>query len=1052
MNLNAVDVDRIRNIALVIYFIYFILFNLNRIKFLIATTMADTAGPQTPSRKLFKAASKTKTPPVRKQHSISVTPRSAEPASAKSSSPSPGLFRKPSGATPKLVRKASSHVQSTPSKPAPEDIIKSTPLAPLSTGTKIFVAKRRKADSVASDTTGNTPIGLIDNDVLTPTDMGASHDDPNAPDLDPETLSKESSMVMTGAAGGLPDHDSTIPGSPGVQQFETATDATRSPSKRATDPLIEDARQVPKQTTGAGDHDVESKNTRRKEENEGEKFTEETSPQDSTSRQHESQQHSTTSSVDERDMPSDLAQYFTNQGNHEMSEFVKALLAPSEDPTSTVISALGLTHESGQAAADKVRDDAEHQPPITETQNQKQSRTATSEAVPETLSNPQDSIHGFPEVSSHPFDELPTNDELIISDPVNSQSQDKTIIPRDADEKSGHGISGFPDVSTNAVEELPNNDDLVVEPTSRAKDTLPKGSNNHTIPLRQPATSTDKTRDTTSGFSDGSSKPIDALPAPHENPTAAAVVGATNTAPANIKVSGATEALPAAAIAPTAPTTAAPATGQATGDKVARDASQTRKLAEVAASPNTTTTDTTTITASAADSRHDNKIGLPDIEGIVKGGDITASDHIGKPLDLSGSISSRPQDLQSEGEDLHQAARRESTTEDKAGVPSSSHYLNDGAIISEATQNPAVLRDQVAPLREDARDTADSLPSKSTKTAPTANGFAQAAMAGAQEDLAAKAPQQPSASDATGHATSNEAAGGIQAQADNMGKPAHINRRIDIPLPRPERPSSSSKSGLHMPEVDNLRSTEGLPNVNDLDDPPEEFLDPSVHSPQQPSANISPIPKIQKVNPIDSQPPPDLARLANGLGGHSIDDVGNIVDNSGKVLGHATGDLPSMIGKKVADNGEVYGDSGELIGYVTENFTGHPPPTASETNKSSASRDTPLPGGLRVDLEGNILDASGNVIGKMHSKPGQPTNALAPYNGKEESAPRNETNGEQGQSDNEKPRAKFDEGGIPADIFLDVKSTPDGIQLTIRIPTIFKQETRQTAEASSSSA
>lgn len=1047
MNLNAVDVDRIRNIALVVYFAYFIILNLNRIRFLIATTMADTAGPQTPSRKLFKAASKTKTPPVRKQHSISTTPRSAEPSSAKSSTPSPGLFRRPSGATPKLVRKASSHVPSTPSKPAPEDIVKSTPLAPLSTGSKIFVAKRRKAESVASDTTGTTPIGLIDNDVLTPTDIGAGND-PNAPYPDPKTLSRESSMVMTGAAGGLPDRDSTLPGSAKVQQPETATDATRSLSKRSADAPDEFAGQVPEQVAGAGDRIAENDKIIRNEEDAEQDVHDTKNPslKGSTGARDEAQRNSTTGSVNERDEASDLARYFTDQGNLEMSEFIKALLAAPEDPTSTAISAPNSAQESGQANADKVCDEAEDPLAISKAQSREESPPTTIKPVSKTLNNTQDSVRGFPEVSSHPLDELPTNDELI-SGLASSELQDQTGTAQAVAEESGDGISEVPDASTNTLQELPNSDELVVESTSRAHDTLPEDGDSHTIPLpAAPVASTDKTRDLAGGFSDGLPDPVDALPAPHDDQAEApAVDGATDTDPANLKNTDATEASPAAAI----PAAAPPAAEQATGGKVARDASQTRKLAEVAAEAPTSTCTTTAAAAPGSD----DKIGLPDIEGIVKGKDINTNDHSGKPLDLSDSIPSHPKDVQPEEEELHQVAGFNSATEDKPGVRNLPNHLSAGATISKATQNPSALPDQGALLKEDARGMADSLPPKSPTAAAT-NGSARAAMAGAQDDLAAKAPQQPSASNTTSHATSNGTPRGIQAKADNMGKPAHINRRIDIPLPRPERPSSSSKSGLNMPEVDNLRSTEGLANVNDLDDPPEEFLDPSVHSPQQPSANISPIPKISKVSPIDSQPPLDLARLANGLVGHSVDDVGNIVDDSGKVLGHATGDLPSMIGKKVAENGEVYGDSGELIGYVTENFTGHPPPAAVETNKSSASKDTPLPGGLRVDLNGNILDASGNIIGKMHSKPAQPNNAVAPYNGKEENAPETETNGEQAQPEGEKPRAKFDEGGIPADIFLDVKSTPDGIQVTIRIPTIFKQETRQTAqtaEASSSS-
>ncbi|KAI1451676.1 hypothetical protein F4805DRAFT_82582 [Annulohypoxylon moriforme] len=273
--------------------------------------------------------------------------------------------------------------------------------------------------------------------------------------------------------------------------------------------------------------------------------------------------------------------------------------------------------------------------------------------------------------------------------------------------------------------------------------------------------------------------------------------------------------------------------------------------------------------------------------------------------------------------------------------------------------------------------------------------------------------------------------------ADNMGHPAHIERRIEIPLPRPEKvvnsPPQPAKpdmkniaSGLYDPN--DLPGTQGLPNIDDLpelpdeaQDPPEEVLDPSVHSP---SSNVSPIPKIPKITPIGTVPPPDLRRLAHGLGGNVIDDVGNIVDVSEKVLGHVTGDLPAMVGRKVADNGEVYGDGGELIGYVLENFTNPPPPT-----------DIPekVLGGLKVDHEGNILDNNGNIIGCFNEKAGE-NGDLAPFIKPSKTG---ESQPDEEPEEEKKPKVNAHTGGSPSDIFLDVKSTTDGIQLTIRIPTTF---------------
>ncbi|KAI1801340.1 hypothetical protein F4811DRAFT_465329 [Daldinia bambusicola] len=269
--------------------------------------------------------------------------------------------------------------------------------------------------------------------------------------------------------------------------------------------------------------------------------------------------------------------------------------------------------------------------------------------------------------------------------------------------------------------------------------------------------------------------------------------------------------------------------------------------------------------------------------------------------------------------------------------------------------------------------------------------------------------------------------------ADNMGQPAHIERRIEIPLPRPEK-VISSPSEPTKPEVNNIASGLGdpdelpdaqdLPSTDDLQDPPEEILDPSVHSP---SSNITPIPKIPKVTPIGMEPPPDLFHLAHGLGGGVVDDVGNIVDASGTVLGHATGDLPAMVGRKVADNGEIYGESGEVIGYVAENFTNPPPPVDIPEN---------VLGGLKVDHNGNILDTNGNIIGRFNEKAGENGN-LAPFMRRSKSG---ESQTNNGKPDEKKPKVNAHTGGSPSDIFLDVKSTTDGIQLTIRIPTTFGRQ------------
>ncbi|KAK6083850.1 hypothetical protein SCUP515_01546 [Seiridium cupressi] len=989
--LDAADIDLICNLALAICLIYFILVNVEYDRILIAN-MADTARPQTPSRKLFKPSSKTRTPPVRKQPALASTPRSAQ-STGKSDSPSPSLFRRSSGTTPKLVRKASSHVSTTPSKPAFEDITTSTPLAPLTS--KLDVSEGSIPEYAASDTTGDTPIGLIDNDVLTPTDTFSRSTDA------PKALSREVSEPPAGAANGSPKPDSTLTGSLN-EDSETVTAASNEVPKQAPEPEA-----GPQQASEQSDSLTDVAPALPSALND---TTKEESP-------------SASSPVDKLSNPTDLANYFLDHGNSEMSEFVKALLSPQEDSASTAVNALNSATSKGKDVSDKVIDLATGQSSTPQLQQQQQQQADISspsdESTPEPADAAQgvaqalqnvanqvsDSIRRVPEVSHNPEEELPTGSRSTSKTPDATQGAQES--PREVAEALqklanhvSHSVSGFPEVSRKPTEELPTSDDLVSSPTSK-----PQGA---TESLQD---ATDGIHDSTvSGFPDVSRNPTTELPNNDE------LVATPTSKPQDVsQVADQTTNKSSEAISGFPDLSRDPVKELPTDDGLIMDPINKVRDATGSVPPSVSETqEEAQATASGIQKNETNgpkdvppgdtvshKIGVPDTEGISQGKDVTG-DGSGKPLDIQDSIPSSAGDTGNEVGNLPTGA-------------------SNGDVVSEATQNPSALKESA----------------QSTPRGP--EGSVRSTMAGAEPDVAAKSPQNPAGSSAANQAPSTP--GGIQARANNMGKPAQVNRRVEIPLPRPEK-ASRPKSNMNMPEVDGLRSTDNLPNVNEIDDPPEEFLDPSVHSPQQPSANISPVPKISGITPITSQPPPELARLANGLGGHSIDDVGNIVDDSGKVLGHATGDLPSMIGKKVANNGEVYGDNGELIGFVTENFTGHPPP---EAPKGNASKETALPGGLKVDMDGNILDSSGNIIGKLNSKPGESSKALAPYNGDSQDGPKTGTQKEEEKPEGEKPRARFEEGGIPADIFLDVKSTPDGIQLTIRIPTIFKQETRQTA-------
>ncbi|KAI0477543.1 hypothetical protein GGR56DRAFT_637778 [Xylariaceae sp. FL0804] len=163
-----------------------------------------------------------------------------------------------------------------------------------------------------------------------------------------------------------------------------------------------------------------------------------------------------------------------------------------------------------------------------------------------------------------------------------------------------------------------------------------------------------------------------------------------------------------------------------------------------------------------------------------------------------------------------------------------------------------------------------------------------------------------------------------------------------------------------------------------------------------------------------------------------------------------------MVGRPVSDDGEVRGPDGEVVGCVSENFV-HPPSPSPASEEETGEIGERIPadvlGGLRVDREGNILDAAGNHIGRFHQKPGADGSPLAapppPFlNGgggggggsKPEAAASPADNNKGEQQGQKKPKVNAHTGGSPSDIFLDVKSTTDGIQLTIRIPTTFQKQ------------
>ncbi|KAG5769363.1 hypothetical protein H9Q72_003380 [Fusarium xylarioides] len=165
--------------------------------------------------------------------------------------------------------------------------------------------------------------------------------------------------------------------------------------------------------------------------------------------------------------------------------------------------------------------------------------------------------------------------------------------------------------------------------------------------------------------------------------------------------------------------------------------------------------------------------------------------------------------------------------------------------------------------------------------------------------------------------------------------------------------------------------------------------------------------------------PQSPEKLAVGLDGKYVDEFGNILDWDGTVLGRVEGDLPSMVGRPVMPNGQVLDEDGEVTGHVCENYT-------EPALKPLAA------GGLKVDDEGNIYDDQGNRIGKL-DKP------MPSHDGADKLSENKDKEREQAQGTNNANAPKPPGAPRPDELFLDVKSTYDGIQLTIKIPTVFNR-------------
>lgn len=171
------------------------------------------------------------------------------------------------------------------------------------------------------------------------------------------------------------------------------------------------------------------------------------------------------------------------------------------------------------------------------------------------------------------------------------------------------------------------------------------------------------------------------------------------------------------------------------------------------------------------------------------------------------------------------------------------------------------------------------------------------------------------------------------------------------------------------------------------------------------------------------------------LQGKCVDEFGNILDRNGTVLGRVEGDLPSMIGRPVCEDGKVLDTAGDVAGHVSETWLDAAEEKHAENNRKR----------LKVDDDGTIYDHNGAAVGRM--KNNTASDAPRPPGGRESCkfcGSRKDDADKSGGEANEANEAKEANGETsqstvtpsPSEIYLDVKSTHDGIRLIIKIPTV----------------
>ena len=240
-----------------------------------------------------------------------------------------------------------------------------------------------------------------------------------------------------------------------------------------------------------------------------------------------------------------------------------------------------------------------------------------------------------------------------------------------------------------------------------------------------------------------------------------------------------------------------------------------------------------------------------------------------------------------------------------------------------------------------------------------------------------------------------------QQQPQKLG-PTHQSHIFTIPRSDPTNHSyRSGDDAAEQPRAPDSNQEEQQETGQDAD-----REKPDIHIP-----SIPPVPSMQ----------PHKA-LAAGLVGRYVDEFGNVLDWDGTVLGQVTGDLPTMIGRPVSSDGKILDESGDQVGYVSDNYV---------------NPLRPLTADLVVDKQGTIYDAQGEVVGRMKNG-----TAVQDGNAKSSDAKTGQSSGQPmafpgAESSGNASQSRSAATPNPSEIYLDVKSTHDGIQIILKIPTVF---------------